>query len=44
MSDPEPLPEKEPVEIKREDIETYYTLKDELGRCVIFCVLVSLDG
>ena len=32
MSDPEPLPEKEPVEIKREDIETYYTLKDELGR------------
>lgn len=35
VSDPEPLPEKDDVVIKKEEIETYYTLKDELGRYMI---------
>ena len=32
ISDPEPLPEKEKVEILKEDVESYYVLKEELGR------------
>ena len=32
ISDPEPLPEKLPVEINKEDVETYYVMKEELGR------------
>ena len=32
ISDPEPLPEQEKVEIQKEDVESYYVLKEELGR------------
>lgn len=32
VSDPEPMPERSDVEIKKEDVEAYYTMKDELGR------------
>ena len=33
VSDPEPLPEKDEVAVKKgEDAETYYVMKEELGR------------
>eukprot|EP00794_Sanderia_malayensis_P017278 gene17279-19005_t len=32
VSDPEPLPERDPVVVRKEDVENSYTLKDELGR------------
>ena len=32
VSDPEPLPDRGAVIIKKEDPEQYYTMKDELGR------------
>ena len=32
VSDPEDLPDKEAVDIRKEDAEIYYVLKEELGR------------
>lgn len=41
VSDPEPQEERGQVDIKKEDAESYYVLKEELGRYVLVKTYVS---